>query len=433
MAFFTKKQDGMIQTVLSKLDATGFFSIVGTSLLNKVIQFISGMILVRILSKSEYGAYSYGFNIINYFILFNGLGTSSCVVQFCVEQKTEEMAEEVYRVICRIGLLWDVLLTIVIICVGIFVQLPMDGANIIVLYLALFPIYSLFVELQQQRLRAQFRTRHYAWATNINSVLVVILSVAGAACASSTGLSIGRTLAMALTVLVVYSLFRVEVFAKPRRFAKSLVIDIVKMSTTVCLTNAVSQALILVGTSLVGTVLADTEAIAAYSTATTIPFALGFIPSMIVIYITPYFVKHANDRRWVIKSWLACTLVVGVISIVICVPCLAFADWLIPFVFGEKYADSIDSFRILMIAFVVGSSFRVVAGNILATHRRYFFNLLSNLASLLICTWASFFLIFAMGIEGAAIGYLISMVCGSVINVGGVLFFSGKPRVAGYE
>ena len=414
--------------VIAKLKSTGFFSIVGTSVLNKIIMFISGMILVRVLSKSDYGAYSYALNIISYFVLFNGLGASSCVVQFCVEQKNDEDAEQAYRTICWLGIFWDFVLTVSIVLAGLFVDLPIENANTLLLVLAPFPFSSLLVELQQQRLRSQFRTRQYAWATNINSILIVLCSVVGAVLASSIGLSFGRTFGMVASAAIVFLVFRIGVFRMPDRTSRAFIFDILKMATTVCATNAVSQALMLVGTSLIGTVLADAEATASYSTATTIPFALAFIPSRIVVYIAPYFVKNAHNRQWVLKNWAICTAAVFVISLFVSIGCLILADWIIPLVFGERYLDAVPSFRVLMVAFAIASPFRTVSGNILASHRRYTFNLMSNIISLLICVAVSLIALSAVGLIGAAIGYLAAMIAGSAINVAGILAFAGRPK-----
>ena len=430
MALLTGDYKERGYNVLAKLRSTGFFSIVGASVLNKIIMFVSGMILVRVLSKSDYGAYSYALNIISYFVLFNGLGAASCVVQFCVEQKTESAAEQAYRTICWLGIVWDILLTASIVFVGLFVELPIENANMLLLVLAPFPFFSLLVELQQQRLRSQFRTSQYAWATNINSVLIVIFSVLGAVLASSIGLSLGRVVGMVASAVLVYLIFHVSIFRRPSGITGAFVVDILKMAMTVCATNAISQALMLIGTSLIGTVLADAEATASYSTATTIPFALAFIPSMIVIYITPYFVKNAHNRQWVIKNWFICTVAVFIISVLVGIICLASADWLIPFIFGEKYRDAISSFRILIVAFAVASSFRTVSGNILASHRRYTFNLFSNIASLFVCVAVTSAALSMIGLDGAAIGYLVAMVVGSAINVAGLLVFAGRPKAA---
>ena len=65
-----------IHQMKTKLFETGFFHVFGSNIINQVIAFLSGIILVRILSKAEYGIYSYAYNIINFFLVFNGFGGS---------------------------------------------------------------------------------------------------------------------------------------------------------------------------------------------------------------------------------------------------------------------------------------------------------------------------------------------------------------------
>ena len=416
-----------LRGVMCALLRTGFFSIVTSTLLNKVLVFMSGMVLVRVLSKNAYGAYSYAINIINYFILLNGLGTSSCVVQYCVEQNEAEKSEKVYRLLCSMGCLWDFLLTAAIVLTALFVKLPIEGSAQLLLILAPYPLLSLVVDYQQQRLRSQFRNSEYSWSTNINTVLVVASSIVGAILASSSGLVVGRSIAMLASGIAVLLLFRVSVHLEWIHTEKTLLFDILKMSLTVCLTNAVSQLLILLGTTLVGSILGEGEAVATYSTATSIPFALSFIPSMLVTYSAPYFVKNAHDRHWVLRSWSIGTIGLAAICLTIAIVSIAASGWLIPLLFGAQYGDAVPVFNLMMIAFALGAPLRTFSGNILATHRKYGFNLLSGLISLAVCYIGTMFLVPSLGIEGAAIGYLAAMVVGAVINVGGVLVFSGRP------
>lgn len=416
-----------MRNIFESLSTTGFFGIVSATAINKVLVFLSGMVLVRVISKSDYGVYSYALNIINYFVLLSGLGTSSCVVQYCVEQNDDAKAERIYSILSTIGMAWDVVLAIAIIITSLLVDLPIAGAEELLVILSPYPILALMVDFQQQRLRSQFRNREYALATNVNTIAVVAMSLIGAIAASSIGLSIGRCFAMLLSVLIVFFSMRVPVYFRCERPSKRLLLDILKMALTVCLTNAVSQMLILVGTTLVGTLLADNESVATYSTATTIPFALSFIPSMVMIYATPFFVKHSTDRQWVMKGWLYCTCSIGVIAMIATTILIAISSWLVPFLFGAQYTSSVSSFNILMLAFAVSAPLRTVSGNILATHRKYGFNFFSGAVTLVSCFVASVIFINQFGVIGSALGYLISMILGSVINLIGLFVFAGKP------
>ena len=52
------------------LKTTGFFHIFGSSVINKIIAFLSNIIIVRIISKAQFGEYSYALNIVSFVLLF---------------------------------------------------------------------------------------------------------------------------------------------------------------------------------------------------------------------------------------------------------------------------------------------------------------------------------------------------------------------------
>ena len=56
---------------LMQLFRTGFFHIFGGNVINKVLTFLSSMIMVRILTKQEYGIFTYSWNIYNILLLFS--------------------------------------------------------------------------------------------------------------------------------------------------------------------------------------------------------------------------------------------------------------------------------------------------------------------------------------------------------------------------
>ena len=201
-----------IKGAACRLRETGFFNIVGAGVLNKIVSFASGVILIRVLSKGDYGAYSYALNIINYFVLFNGLGTSACVVQLCVERgEAGGRAEIAYQAASAMGVMWDIALTIAIVAAAIFLPLPVEGANVLLLFLAPFPIFSLIMDFQLQRLRSMFMNGEYALATNMNTLSLALFSVGGAVFGSSAGLSMGRSIAMAVSSLVARLAYQVKV------------------------------------------------------------------------------------------------------------------------------------------------------------------------------------------------------------------------------
>ena len=69
---------------------TGFFHIFGSSVMNKIIAFLSSIVLVRILSKEEYGVFTYAWNIYSIILLFSGMGLDSGMLQLASEKSGDE-------------------------------------------------------------------------------------------------------------------------------------------------------------------------------------------------------------------------------------------------------------------------------------------------------------------------------------------------------
>ena len=71
----------LIKKIASKLGNTGFFHVFGSTAINKIIGFASGIVLVRLISKSEYGVYSYAYNLLTFFMIACGFGAVSGILQ----------------------------------------------------------------------------------------------------------------------------------------------------------------------------------------------------------------------------------------------------------------------------------------------------------------------------------------------------------------
>ena len=165
---------GKIESLAKKLGTTGFFHVFGSSVINKIIAFASSMVLVRILTKMEYGVYSYADNIIKLFTLASGLGVTSGVLQICSEVTDEDERSRLYAVGCRIGFYSNLILAIVILIVAVFVPLPINGANKLLLVMCLIPFTALLSDLQRTYLRTQLRNKEFSYANTFNTVLTFV-------------------------------------------------------------------------------------------------------------------------------------------------------------------------------------------------------------------------------------------------------------------
>jgi len=92
------------KAIKDKLFSTGFFHVFFSTVFNKGITFIAGIVLVRILSKEQYGVYSYAYNIYSTIMLFTGMGMVSAILQVCSESENKKKGKELYNYGCRFSL-----------------------------------------------------------------------------------------------------------------------------------------------------------------------------------------------------------------------------------------------------------------------------------------------------------------------------------------
>ena len=162
-----------------RLLKTGFFHIFGSSVINKVISFLSSIVLVRILSKAEYGTFTYAWNIYSIVILFNGMGIELGTLQLSSEHSGDiGYAKRISNYGTRFGLKFNILLMLSLLGIGLFAPLKIPGGKPILIALCLLPTIQLLFNMTSCYLRSQKRNQEYAKLSVIHTVLVFVVSAA---------------------------------------------------------------------------------------------------------------------------------------------------------------------------------------------------------------------------------------------------------------
>ena len=397
----------------------GFFHIVGAGTINRIISTLLSIVLVRVLSKYEYGVYSYAYNIVSYFVIINGLGATSAALQLCCEcYRDQERSRSIFGYSFRVSLIVGTAFLALIAISAAIVPLSIpEAAPLLLLYCA-YPLLQQLCDIKTTEFRIKLDNRSYALATNIQTVLLCVCSITGAFLGGAAGLAIGQSIALLLTFLwLMMPSFHRSSSLFFRRVSHADIIQFWKIALISAFNNGISQALTLLGTTLVGIISANELIVSSYKVATTVPFALLFVPGAIATFIYPYFVRNKDNYSWTRKNYklLTCWSVVSMGCITAFF--YLFAEPVILFIFGEQYLDAVPVFRVLLIGFFLTASFRTPTGNLLVTQRRLVSNTIIGVASIVVCVVGSYVLIPAYGMLGAAIVYDLCMLIGSVLTV----------------
>ena len=409
---------------LKKLFKTGFFHIFGSRVLNKVINFVSSAVLVRILDKGDYGIFTYAWNIYSIVLLFSGLGMEYGVLHLCSEfYEDEKKSNAIGNFATKFGVAFDLLLAVVILVIGLFVPLKIEQAGFLLCLMCLLPLFNLLFNLTTVRLRAVRKNQAFSTLSTFNTAAVFGVSVVGALLFKEKGLVLGYYVAFLLSVLVGFTVYKVRLYNRNAApLEKKTRKDILSISFVSMMNNGLSHLISLLGVFVLGIIVPDEEILASYKVATLIPTALSFIPVALVTYLYPYFTQHREDGTWCLKQYKRILLGLGGFNLALSLFLCLLAPWLVPFLFGNQYTDAVLVFQLLSINYFLAGTFRVLAGNLLVTARKLKFNLFVAVISGTLNIIADVIFISLWGSIGAAIATLAVVVVTGTLNTGYLIY-----------
>ena len=403
---------------ITKLFKTGFFHIFGSSVINRIISLMSTIVLVRILSKSEYGVFTYAWNIYSIIILFSGMGMDSGCLQLMSEHSGDlQYADRVTNYGTSFGIKFNLLLAALLLGIGVFAPLTINGAREILCFLCLFPIIQFLSNMVNTYLRAQKRNKEYANLQIINTGVVFAASAGFAFLLREIGMAVGYYAAFTTTFLVGTLVYHVHLTHRDKTGIGSDRQALIKIAFISMVNNSLSQLMYLIDIFVLGIVDPQETILASYTVATMIPTALSFIPQTLVVYLYPYFAEHKDDGKWCLRRYKQILKYMGLLNMGISGILVVAAPLIIRIVFGAQYLDSVKIFRMLSLNYFVSGTFRTIAGNLLVTQRKLKFNLFVALISSATNIVADYFFIQWWGSEGAALATILVVAISSVFNV----------------
>lgn len=403
---------------LKKLKKTGFFSIFLSTVLSKVLVFFGGIIIVRILSKTDYGIYAYVLNVISILTLLSDFGASSAAIQFMTENTDDKQKQGMYlKYALKIGIISSIVSSILILLSPLYYPYTIKGAKELTIILAIVPILTIAFNFIPVILRSNLDNKRYGIMqisiTFINYVILISMSLA-------FGL-FGAIISQYIynIIIIILGFFLVNKYLKKISFKKNISErekkDFLGLSIASQINNTISQLLIIIDTFLVGLLIASPEAVASYKISSAIPHALAFLPTCVVIYILPYFIKNNKNKEWIQQKFkllikYGC-LLYGTISIIL----IVFSKLIFYILYGNKYYDAIPIYIVLVIAFFFSSTIKIPCSNIAYSLRKVKINIYINIICIVVNLISNYFFITYFGSLGAAITTMIISITSSII------------------
>ena len=409
----------------------GFFHILGSTFLNKIIAFLANIALVQILTKKDFGVFTGAFNVFFIVFLFSGFGITSGILYFCSKDIGQEDKKSYYAWALRFGLGTEALLSAAIVVYGLLFNVGIEETRGYILSLAGMPFVSFLYDYYAVILRAEKANRAYSLYLNIHSALYAGLAILGALTAGIAGTIAGRYLAYLIADFLGARFCREYADAAwPGRPGKDQLRDLTKYSVKAGITSALNVILYRIDVAVITVVVADAAILASYKVGTQLPENLNFIPQCMMIYYVPLFVQHLGDRDWIRRKTKEIYLLAGGVSLVLGAGIYLLAPQIVGLLWGADYLDAVPCMRILTVSFVLLSTFRVTSTNILLSLKRagytMFVSIVTGTANIALDVW----LTVRYGSIGAAWATLIVTALAGALSFPYVMkiVYSGKEK-----
>lgn len=329
----------------------------------KLSSAILSIIVVRLLSKEEYGTLSYVLSIFSIATVIAGFGGNFSLLRFGSIANSASEKLVYYNYTIKAGTKY-VALVAVAVCIFACLNLTMEGALffLVMASIALFPSYLL------ESLRSYFRilnlNKLYSLLNVQNSILFVIFTIVFTFFWGLYGYMV--TLILVPTLLFYYyqrrinkiKIWRFIEYSFPRK-------EYWRYGIHTSVSAIANQVIFSIAPFFLG-VLGETEAnIATFKVATVIPFALLFLPSILMITDFNFIAKNYRKKSELIAYYKGYLKLVIPISLVVFSLLIVFADEVVKFIFGAQYESSIKMYQLFMVATFFTFLFRNPLGNIL--------------------------------------------------------------------
>ena len=393
----------MYQKAIRRAFSSGFIDVFVANVISQLVAFSGSIFYVRLLGTHQFGIYTFSYTIISFFLLVNGFGAASGVLQFVSRASDNATRLSYLKQSVVLGIVFNSLLSIGIFLYASFMPLPIIGARRILCLMAFFPIGRLYIDIFQAYLRATLQNKLLAKFAISTNLLLLISNIIGIYFEGLNGFIVSTYISYAL--IIILSTF---IYKLPNIFnIKSIRINItefISYSMYVTIGNAFSQLLFILDILIISYVIKNAVIIGIYKVATVIPFAINFIPGIVSTFFYPYFAKNANDIEYVKNLKYKIQKGMFVFSALVSIFLIVLAKPIITIIFGDAYIDSVLPFQILCFGFWILATFRNINGNVLAALGHAKFAMWQNVFVVSINIILTYFLVIHFGIIGSAIG-----------------------------
>ena len=408
----------VIKNIWHKL-SQGILQMFGANVLNKVVVMIGNMLITRMMTKADYGIWSYVLNVYSYLNLISGLGLLSGAFQFGAENRGKVDEFRYYRFCLKIGLVIDTVLVLLFLAMSLYIDYSLPEATIYLRIVAPMILLEYVMQILLTVLRCENRIKEYANILNVNTVLLTI-GTCGGAYFGIVGVIIGKYVAYIVSLIQIAFRTKIELvnIKRAHNIPWKRTKDLWHYSIITGISSAFNLMLNLIGVSMISTLMKNPVEVAYYKVSTLLPNALAFVPTSVITCILPNIITNKNNHTWLRKNIFLSFLGIGFINLLISLCGIIFAPVIITTLSGEQYLDAVAPFRVLMFSYFISGTFRSLSINVLAALRCVNYNLFISITSIIASILFNYLFIEQYGAIGAAYATLGVVIVTAILSFG---------------
>lgn len=401
-----------IRNLTMKVWSKGGFHIVAGNFMTKFIAFFGSMVIVRLLTKEDFGKLSYLENLYSFVLIVAGLGLSNAILRYVVLEDSIDAKYSSYKYMIKTALLINVALIIIFSFINYIYP---HGANyrdiswLLYIMLLMLPA-QYYVDNSLKLRRAMFDNKMFAYLNFLYALIVILAKVTGAIVGSlATIIIIGVIVQFACALCINYinkrRFFRI---AHDNGMGKEQRKIIMEYSVQYMITNGLWALFMVMDIFLLGRLLNDPTTLAEYKVAYVWPAQISIVCSAVGVFVSPYFVKNEDNYIWVKHNFLKVYSINLGIVIILGILLFIFAKPLIWIYAGSIYYSCIPLFRVILVVSVINNGLRFITANSLAAMGQVNKNLIVSMIGFTIQCVLNIFLIPKYGMFGPAYAGIVS-------------------------
>ena len=380
--------------------------IFGSGAASQIFGFLSSVIVVRFLDKADYGLYVGAYNKYSYFATFLGLGFATAVLQYCSEQRPEAQKNAIYSYALRFGSLFNIVLMLMIIGVGVIVD--RRGKGSFLTFMCALPFVNYLFFYYRNILRTKSDNKGYALICMSNALMLCAGNILLTRIIGTSGFILSAYIAYIVSsavgiVLLKKKDFFVRLKLETEPIDRKFKTELIKYSAMCASMLFVTIVLGLLDITCLDVITGDPAVLAEYKVALAIPAAMQTVTECLSTYYYPILVREYSHSTVSFKGMIKkCIPVYVVISFLMSAILFILAPFIIKTVYGAKYVNAVPIFRILCLHLFISSGVHKFMGNIIMAMKKVNISLLFAGLSGILNIALDFILIHSMGPQGAA-------------------------------